>query len=36
LTKKMNGKNRKIEKSSKKQLFFSGIHNKSQKGFVNL
>jgi len=35
-TKKLNGKNKKTKKSSKKQLFFSGIHNKTQKGFVNL
>jgi hypothetical protein len=33
---KTNGKIGKIEKSSKKQLFFSGTHNKRQKGFVIL
>jgi len=34
--KKQNGKNGKNEKSSKKQLFFGDMHNKTQKGFVIL
>ena len=34
--KKIEWNETKIEKSSKKQLFFGGIHNKTQKGFVNL